>query len=214
MTIARITTPNPVTVEPQTPVGDAQALMKKQKIHRLPVIDKQKKLVGIVSEKDLLYASPSPASTLSAFEMGALLGKLTVDRVMTRDVVVVQEDTLLEDAARLLVDNNIGGVPVLQGDRLVGIATESDIFRLFMELFGARRKGLRATLLLPEKSGEIAEMTGAVAKSGGNIISLGTFPGDGPDTALAVMKVDRISRSDFESVIGPYVKEIRDIREV
>ena len=214
MTIGRIMTPNPITVEAQSSVGDAQALMKKEQIHRLPVIDRHKRLVGIVSEKDLLYASPSPASTLSAFEMGALLGKLTVERVMTKKVVTVQEDTLLEDAARLLIDNNIGGVPVLQGDRIVGIVTESDVFRLFIELFGARRKGLRATLLLPDKSGEIAAMTGALAESGANIVSLGTFPGDSPDTALGVIKVDRISKADFEKVVAPFVNEIRDIREV
>ena len=214
MIIGRIMTPNPFTVETSTSVGDAQAIIKREKIHRLPVIDKHKKLVGIVSEKDLLYASPSPASTLSAFEMGALLGKLTVEQVMSRKVVSVEESTLIEDAARLMVDHNIGGLPVLNGSTLVGIVTESDVMRLFIELFGARRKGLRATLLLPDKSGEIAQMTGAIAEAGGNIISLGTFPGDSPETALCAVKVDSMERRAFEEAVKPHVNEIRDIREV
>lgn len=214
MFVSRVMTRNPFTVHPETPVADAQALIRKEKIHRLPVLDKENRLVGIVSEKDLLYASPSPATTLSVYEMSALLARLQVKKVMTKKVITVTEDTLLEDAARILVDNNIGGVPVMKGDFLVGIVTESDIFKLFIELFGTRKRGIRATVLVPEKQGEIAQMTSAVAEKGGNIISFGTFPGEDVSNAICAFKVEGITAEDLSAAIEPYVVQALDIREV
>jgi acetoin utilization protein AcuB len=206
-------THNPFTAFTDTPVADAQALMRREKIHRLPVLDHHKKLVGIVSEKDLLYASPSPATTLNVYEMSNLLSKLTVDKVMTKNVYTVEEDTLIEDAARIMVDDNIGGIPVMKDGHLVGIVTESDIFKLFIELFGTRRKGLRCTLLIPEAVGELASLASAIADRGGNIISLGTFPGEDPTNAIATLKVDQIEKDELLSACSPYVEEVLDIRE-
>ena len=214
MKVSKIMTHNPVTVRPTTPVTDAQALIRKEKIHRLPVLDESNRLVGIVAEKDILYASPSPASTLSVYEMSALLGKLTVAKVMTKEVLTVEEDTLIEDAARIMADNDIGGLPVMRKDKIVGIVTESDIFKLLIELFGTRKKGIRATLLIPEKRGEIAQMASAIADAGGNIISIGTFLGEDPTNAICTLKLEGITKEDLPSVVQPYVEEILDIREV
>jgi acetoin utilization protein AcuB len=207
-------TRNPYTVRPDTPVSDAQSLIRREKIHRLPVLDKHNALVGIVSEKDLLYASPSPASSLSVYEMANLLAKLKVEKVMTKDVITVEEDTLVEDAARVLSDNNIGGLPVMNGKRLTGIVTESDVFKLFIELFGTRRRGIRATLLLPDEVGEIGKVGSAVANAGGNIISVGTFPGEDPTNALCTLKVDAVDKAALIESLEPVVLEIVDIREV
>lgn len=214
MKVSKIMTHNPITVRPSTPVTDAQGLMRKEKIHRLPVLDASNRLVGIVAEKDILYASPSPASTLSVYEMSALLGKLTVEKVMTKKVLTVDEDTLIEDAARIMVDNDIGGLPVMRKDKTVGIVTESDIFKLFIELFGTRKKGVRATLLIPEKRGEIAQMASAIADAGGNIISIGTFLGEDPTNAICTLKLEGIGKEDLPAVVEPYVEEIIDIREI
>jgi acetoin utilization protein AcuB len=206
-------THNPFTVFADTPMADAQALMRREHIHRLPVLSREKKLIGIVSEKDLLYASPSPATTLNVYEMSNLLSKLKVDKVMTKEVVTVEEDTLVEDAARLMVDRNIGGLPVLGDGNLVGIVTESDIFKLFIELFGTRRKGLRCTLLIPERVGELAALASAISERGGNIISVGTFPGEDPTNAIATLKVDQIEKEALLSACGPFVQEVLDVRE-
>jgi acetoin utilization protein AcuB len=214
MKVSKIMTHNPITVRPSTPITDAQALIRKEKIHRLPVLDDSNRLVGIVAEKDILYASPSPASTLSVYEMSALLGKLTVEKVMTKKVISVEEDTLIEDAARIMADNDIGGLPVMRKDKIVGIVTESDIFKLLIELFGTRKKGVRATLLIPEKRGEIAQMASAIADAGGNIISIGTFLGEDPTNAICTLKLEGIGKDDLPSVVEPYVEEILDIREV
>ncbi len=213
MNVGKIMTHNPVTVSVETPVTDAQALMKQEKVHRLPVLDRQKKLVGIVAETDLLKAAPSEATTLNMYEMFNLLSQLTVKDVMTRKVITVKEETLIEDAARILVDNDIGGVPVVRNGTVVGIVTESDIFKLFIELFGTRKRGIRATILIPDQRAEIAHITSALSERGGNIISIGTFSGEDPTNAICIIKADEISREAMVEAMTPYVLEVLDIRE-
>ena len=138
----------PVTITSDVSVTDALRLMHERKIRRLPVLDSHGKLVGIVSDQDLLYASPSPVSSLSVWEMHYLLAKLKVEEVMTRKVITVTEDTPLEEAARIMADNKIGGLPVMREDKLVGIVTETDLFKIFLELLGARLPGVRVTALI------------------------------------------------------------------
>jgi acetoin utilization protein AcuB len=206
-------TRNPIFIRPDTAVTDAQALMKKEKIHHLPVLDKEERLVGIVAEKDLLYASPSVATTLSVFEMTSLLAKLRVDRVMSRDVVTTTEDTALEEAARIMADRGIGGLPVLRGKALVGMVTESDLFRIFIELFGARQRGVRVSVTMPNVKGELAKITAAVARAGGNIIALGTFLGEDPSKGRCTIKVDGLSGEALTAALTPVVSSIDDTRD-
>lgn len=213
MTVASVMTKNPITVRDTDGVTDAQALMRREKVHLLPVLDHGKKLVGIVSEKDLLYASPSPASTLDVYEMANLLSKLKVEKVMTREVHSVTKDTLIEDAARIMVDNQITGVPVMDGDVLVGLVTENDLFRLLIELFGSREAGVRVTLRVPERPGELADMAQAVTAEGGNIISLGTFPGNDVTNAVCILKANDISKEKLLAVLKPLIIEVMDVRE-
>ena len=213
MIVKNVMTRNPFTINQHDPVTDAQSLMRREKVHRLPVINNARKLVGIISEKDLLYASPSPASTLNVYEMSNLLSKLKVERVMTREVLTVASETLVEDAARILVDNNIGGLPVMDGDRLVGIVTESDLFRLLIDLFGTRTKGVRTTLRVPERPGEIADMARVIADAGGNIISIGTFSGDDITNAVMIIKVEGIGSTHLIELLEPLVVEVLDTRE-
>ncbi len=214
MIVSRVMTENPFTVEPATPVTEAQAVLRREKIHRLPVLDRHGKLVGIISEKDLLYASPSPASTLNVYEMSALLSRLKVEAVMTREVVTTTPDETLEDAARKLSDNNIGGLPVLDARGvLVGIITESDIFRVFIDLFGSRKSGIRATFRIPERPGEIAELSQEISDAGGNIISFGTLPGNSWDNAVCVIKVEGLSKERFVQAVESSILEVIDIRE-
>ncbi len=215
MLVHKIMSANLYTVHPGTPVTDAQDTMRRERIHHLPVVDEHtKKLVGIASEKDLIYASPSPASTLDVYEMTRLLAKLTIKKVMTKDVLTAKTDELVEDAARKMVDNDIGCLPVVDDEGYpVGIVTESDIFRLFIDLFGTREKGLRATLRIPEERGEIAKLGQDVADHGGNIVSIGTWPGDKPTNAVCIMKVTDMDRETFLSSVKKHIVEVIDIRE-
>jgi acetoin utilization protein AcuB len=214
MTVGQRMSKNPITVRLGTTVSEAQFAMRKEKVHRFPVVDKDQKLKGIVTEKDLLYATPSAATTLDVYEMSYLLSKLKVDEVMTTDVVSVTEDTSIEEAAKILVDNNIGGLPVLRDGKLVGIITESDLFKVFLEVFASRKKGIRLTMAVDEKRGELAKLSGAIAAAGGNILSLGTFLGDDPSQTLITVKVQDLSVGELKKAVAPFIQCIEDIREV
>jgi acetoin utilization protein AcuB len=207
-------TRNPLFIRPDTPVTEAQALMKRERIHHLPVLDKEEKLVGIVTEKDLLYASPSVATTLSVYEMTSLLAKLKVDKVMSHDVVSIAEEVPLEEAARVMADRSIGGLPIMRGKALVGIITESDLFRVFIELFGARQKGVRLSLTIANTKGRLAGIAAAVAQAGGNIIALGTYLGEDPSSGHCTLKVDGVPREQLIAALSPLVRSVDDVREV
>jgi acetoin utilization protein AcuB len=215
MQVRRIMTKIPYTALPGDSVVLAQSTMKREKVHRLPVVDEGGRLLGIVSEKDLLNVSPSPASTLDVYEMSSLLQNLKVQEIMTRDVKSVHPDTLIEDAARLMADNDIGGLPVVGSSGVLeGIITESDVFKAFIELFGGRKTGLRLSLLVPEKQGELADLTSALSKHGANIISLSTYPGEDASNSLIILKVSGIDKDKCLEYIKDLVIEAVDVREV
>ncbi len=204
---------HPITVRPDVPIHEALQIMRREKIRRLPVLDENDRLVGIVAEKDLLYASPSSAKALNVYELQYLLAKLTVGDIMTRNVITTTEFTPLEEAAKVMVDNKIGALPVMRGDKLVGIITETDIFKVFLELLGAREKGLRLTLLVPEAKGVLASLTGTIAELGGNIIALGTFKGEDPTNRIVTVKVEDVDKDKLLNAIRSLVLEILDVRE-
>lgn len=126
-------TPHPITVDPKTSLPDAHRLMKDSRIRRLPVVDRGR-LVGIVTLGDVREAEPSDATSLSIYEIHYLLSKLSIDHIMTRDPLTIAPDATIRQAARLMLDNKIGGLPVVDArGALVGIITESDIFRIFAQ---------------------------------------------------------------------------------
>jgi acetoin utilization protein AcuB len=204
----------PVTIDVGSTIIEALRIMRENQVRRLPVLDEKGDLVGIVSEKDLLYASPSPATSLSIYEMHDVLSRLKVSELMTTELITVTPDTLLEEAARVMADNKIGGLPVVEDGRLVGIITETDIFKVFLELLGAREAGLRLTLEIPERKGEMARITGAIARLGGNILALGTFLGDDPTTAIVTVKVDDVPQQPLEAAMQDLDLKVLDARQV
>ncbi|NIV11517.1 MAG: CBS domain-containing protein [Aliifodinibius sp.] len=200
-----------VFVAPGMSIQDALQLMRKENIRRAPVV-KEGKLVGIVSDKDLLDASPSDATSLSVWELNYLLSKITVGEVMTGAVITITEDTPIEEAARIMSDNKIGGLPVVKNGSIVGIITETDLFHLLLELTGAREFGVRATFLLQDKPGELAKVTNAVAENGGNVIAVGTFSGDDQSTREVMMKVGGVDDKTISSILEKYATKVKDIR--
>ena len=202
-----------ISMAPDMPVHDALNMFKRERIRRAPVV-KEGKLVGIVSDKDLLNASPSPASSLSVWEMNYLLSKITVSEVMTKKVITVAEDTPIEEAARIMADNKIGGLPVMRDNHVVGIITETDLFKIFLELMGAREKGVRVTALIEEKPGQLAKITEAIAKDGGNFVAFGQFAGEDPSTRLVTFKVAGLKKDETKKAVADITKEIWDVREI
>jgi acetoin utilization protein AcuB len=200
-----------ISISPEMPIVDALNLMKREHIRRAPVV-KDGKMVGIVSDKDLLNASPSPATSLSVWELNYLLSKITVKEIMTKNVLTVDEKTPIEEAARIMADNKIGGLPVCRGDEVVGIITETDLFKIFLELMGAREPGVRVTVLIPEQRGQLAKLTEAIAARGGNFVAFGQFTGDSPASRLVTFKVDGLDEAQIKEIIEPLVLRVVDIQ--
>jgi len=213
MLIGERMTRRPITVGQDVPINEALSMMRDEKIRRLPVLNKQGKLVGIVSEKDLLYASPSPATTLSMHELHYLLSKITVKDVMTKTVVTVEVDTPLEEVARIMADNKIGCTPVMREGELVGIVTETDIFKILLEMMGAREHGVRLTLNVPARVGVLAEVSREIAQVGGNLVSLGTFQGEDPAHAIITAKVQGAPREALLGALKGLQVQIRNVQE-
>ena len=207
---------DPVSVTPEMSVTEALRLMNDRKIRRLPVLDGQGNLVGIVSDRDLLLASPSPVTSLAIWEIHDLLSKLTVEKTMTREVITVTEDTPLEEAARIMVDNRIGGLPVMRGKAVVGIISQSDLFKTLLELLGGRRSGVRLTVSTPGAKGTLAGITKAIFDAGGDIVGLGfnEVQEMGPDSPwVNTFKVQGVPKDRLVEAVRPHVREIMDVRE-
>ena len=200
-----------ITIIPEMPIVDALNLMKCERIRRAPVV-KDGQLVGIVSDKDLLNASPSPVTSLSVWEMNYLLSKITVKEVMTKKVISVQENTPIEEAARIMVDNKIGGLPVMREGELIGIITETDLFKIFLELMGAREFGVRVTALIFEERGQLAKLAGTIANAGGNFIAFGQFAGTTPNNRLISFKVTGLEEQQVKDLTLPLIEKLVDIR--
>ncbi|MBP8002501.1 MAG: CBS domain-containing protein [Chloroflexi bacterium] len=200
-----------ITVKSDVPIMEAMNLMKEERIRRLPVI-KDNKLIGIVSDKDLLNAAPSDATSLSVWEVNYLLSQIKVADVMTKSVLTVTEDTPIEEAARIMADNKIGGLPVMHDGRIIGLITETDLFKVFLEMMGARETGLRVTALVPEKSGELAAITQAIARAGGNFIAFGQFAGEDQTNRTVTFKVTGADEASVKAALEPLVERIVDMR--
>jgi acetoin utilization protein AcuB len=201
-----------ITIHPDMPLQEALNLMHQEHIRRLPVVDNRGQLVGIVSERDLLHASPSDATTLSVWELNYLLSKITIGEIMTRNVITVNVDTPIEEAARIMADAKIGGLPVARNGKVIGIITETDLFRIFPEMLGAREPGVRLAVLVPNVPGELTQLTKSIFDNGGNIVALGTFLGDSSENREVTIKVTGIDAQTLEELVTPLTDRVVDIR--
>jgi len=212
MLVSNLMTPDPVTVTDKTPIDDALSLMREKKVRRLPVLNAKGELVGIVAEKDILYASPSPATSLSIHEIHYLLAKLTVGEIMTKKVITVTEDTPLEEAARVMADTRIGALPVMHDGKLVGIITETDIFKGFVELLGTREPGVRLTVKMPEGQGVLPLCMESISKLGGRLLALVTWGGHEPGIRIVTAKVTGVDTKQLKESMAKLGVEIVDVR--
>jgi acetoin utilization protein AcuB len=179
------------------------------------VVDEDGKLVGIVGERDVLYSPPSQPGSLNVLELNYMLSHVEVRHVMTQDVITTTADTPVEDVARLMTDNKIAGLPVLdeQGN-VVGVITETDIFRAFVEMFAGGRPGLRLTLAVPEGKEILLELGKAVSESGGRIVSVGSFDGAAPGERGIVVKIRNARKEQLLETLEALGDHVIDAREV
>lgn len=183
-------TKDPITITPDTTIAEALELMRRSSIRRLPVMDKGK-LVGIVTDRDLSEVSPSPATSLSVFEINYLLAKMKVGDVIPKKqtVITIPPDALLEEAALLMREHKIGALPVCEDGKLVGIITETNIFDAFLDLLGVRDPGTRITIEADDKPGVLADVTEVIRDYGANISRVAVFRGESEDKNKALVVI-------------------------
>lgn len=188
MLVKAVMTPNPVTVTEETTIFDAMNAMLRRGFSRL-LVTRGENLVGIVTELDLMRVSPSAATTLSIWEQNALLSKMRVKEVMTRDPVTIDPAATVEEAALIMRDLHISGLPVVEKGKIVGIVTERDLFDAFVDLMHAPAPGARLTLQVEDGVGVLAEITRIVSDAGISILAVATFHDDS-NKPLIVLKLD------------------------
>jgi acetoin utilization protein AcuB len=190
-------------------VPDALKVMQGSKVRQLPVLDSKGRMVGIVTLTDLFRAQPSPASLLSRWEADYLLDKIKVETVMTPEVITVTEDTAVEEAGRLMAEHKISGLPVMRDGDLVGMITESDLFGILLDVFGARQPGLRVTAKMPLVKGGLAQLSTAIAGAGGHFMAFA----ESMDLGTVTFKVRDVEKAALLKALEPVVTEIIDVRK-
>ena len=197
---------SPITVEPNDSIGDALELLKDHSIRRLPVVSKNK-LVGLVTETDLLKASPSSATSLSIHEINYLFPKIKIRDIMTREVVTISPDAAIEEAAVMMREKKFGTLVVAEKENLVGLITESDLFKAFIDVFGFDRPGERIIVAFEDKIGELGKLTSLIGSLGIFIISL-IITYDADNKAYILM---RLKTDDREALVSELEKKGYDI---
>ena len=176
MHVGRIMNTELITVTPDTPLTKAKKLIEEKKISHLLVVDKKGKFTGIVSDRDVKQSWASPATALSVHELNYLLDQLTAGHIMTTTPITVSPGTTIERAAHLMQQHRISALPVMEGDKLVGIITRTDVMALLLQSIGIDKESARFTVLVKDRVGVMAEISQVLKDAGVNIRSLVTWP--------------------------------------
>lgn len=208
-------TPNPICGHPEMPVTEAQELMQENNIRHLPILDEDETLVGLITHRSLMNAVPSDISKFSPFVVNYVLAKIKARNIMVKNVITISEDTAFEEAARIMADKKIGCLPVMRGDELVGIISDNDLFNIMVGLLGARREGVRVTVNQPDRAGEVARISRAIAEQGGYLSVFVTYPTANPDIWASVLKVTNLPQATVVETLDDLPDiEVKDVREV
>lgn len=211
-------TRHPVMAEPTMSIVEAQGIMADMQVRHLPVVETGKRLVGLVT-RQTMRIPPTELASLNVWEITRFLSDLRLENVMVKreNVVTTTADVALEEAALTMIRNKVGCLPVLDGDVVVGIITEIDMMAQLTALLGGNVPGVRATVRMPNRKGELAKVTGAISAQGWGIYASGGVqtPKD-PDHWDCVFKVRGVPREDLLDVLqqveGHTVIDIREQR--
>ncbi|MEG0290361.1 MAG: CBS and ACT domain-containing protein [Erysipelotrichaceae bacterium] len=168
-------TKEPISISGDAKISEVVDLMSEHHLHRVPVVN-QGKLVGLVTGSLISQKGPTKATSLSIFELNYLLSKTSVDTIMIRDVITINENRFLEDAALLMLNQDIGCLPVLNDqNELVGIMTQNDVFAAFLDVLGYREHGSRICIEVKDKIGAIGEISEVFVRNKINISHVGVY---------------------------------------
>lgn len=188
-----------VTVHAAEKAGPALQLLREQGLRRAPVIDEAGAVVGLVSDRRLLEALAVPVRRGKSQLNGETPPSLVVRDIMTRQVVTVPPDMPMETAGVLMASRRVGSLVVVDDGQAIGIITETDMARVSLQLMIGKDPGLRVTMRAPAFPGMLADITSALARAGGHIVSLGSMSvGDG---VLVTLKVADLNHSDIEAIV-------------
>lgn len=212
MIIKNIMKHNPVCVTENMSLTDVKAIMTKENVTTVPVLDNDSNMVGVLSKDDLMKADPSAATTLDIYEIGYLLSKIKAKKIMEKNVITVQETEVVEEVARIMADKDLSALPVMAKDMIVGMINKSDIFHAMTTLFGAWKDGVRATFELDEKPGQMAILAQSIADLNGNIVSIVTSDGIDVNHRQCTCKVQGITKDQLQKIIIDIGAQLEDIR--
>ena len=207
-------TPSPICGRPDMPVTEAQALMQEHNFRHLPVLDADDKLVGLITQRSLTQAVPSDVKKFSPFVINYVLTRIKVHNIMVKEVITIGEDVAIEEAARVMADRKIGCLPVMRDGVLVGIISDNDLFNLMVNLLGARRGGVRVTVLQPDRAGEVARISRAIADKGGYLSVFVTYPTDDPAVWASLVKVANVAEQALVDTLNDLPDiHVQDVRQ-
>lgn len=176
MYVGRVMHKELVTVPPDTSLVKAKDIIAEKRIAHLLVVDKEGKLIGIVSDRDLKRSWASPATTLSVHELNYLLKQLTVEMIMVKKTITIGPGTTIERAARIMQENRISALPVIEKEDLVGIITTTDVMEVLLQAIGINGESKRFTVLVEDRIGVVFEVSKILKEHQINIRSLVTLP--------------------------------------
>ncbi len=211
-------TRHPLLADPEMSAVDAQRYMVESHIRRLPVVGDGKRFLGLVTRQSLLV-DPGRLGSLNMWEIAGYLSRVTLKDVMikAKDVITIGPDLTIEEAARIMVENKVGCLPVLEDDVVVGIITETDLLAQLVSMMDLRSSGVRATVRMPtELVGGLARLVAAVAAQGWAINALGgsVYPKD-PAKWDAVIKIEGVTKEEMVAVLQQIKdEEVVDVREI
>jgi acetoin utilization protein AcuB len=187
-----------ISVDASEAMKDASQLLRQHKIRMLPVMDIGK-LVGVVTDRDLKRASASDANALDVYELLYLLSKIRIREIMTQNPVTVRPDFTVEETAEILLEHKISGVPVVDSDAVVGVITQSDIFRAMIRLTGLKMRGIQFAFQIPEEPGRIETLSAIIRSYGGRMVSLLSYSEGAPAGFHNVyIRAYHVDRSRFD----------------
>ena len=190
MNVAKRMKRNPVFVDEGDSMKKAMDLLKEHEIRHLPVLKDGERLVGILSERDIKQASPSPATALEIREIYYLLDKVKVKQIMTRRPYTVSSTAPIEEAALIIREKKIGCLPVVDDGKLVGILTETDIIDAFIEGMGVNGPGYRLELVLQNRPGKLLELLKLLKDFEANVVSVATAAHEDPAKIITILRIE------------------------
>jgi acetoin utilization protein AcuB len=210
-------TRHPVMIEPTTSLVEAQGIMAETKVRHLPVIVSGKRLAGLVT-RERMRIPPTELASLNVWEITRFLSNLTVAEVMVKqeEVITIEPNATLEEAAQTMIENKVGCLPVLEEGIVVGIITEIDMMEQLAKLLGGGVRGVRVTVRVPDRIGEFAKVTNAIASQGWGIYAGGSVPAPKqPGYWDIVVKVRNVPEKELvaalEKVEGQQIVDVRQM---